>query len=643
MDWIDELWVRFPDGFILTPMGPGKSELDARNMTYKTLVIPPYLKYVGDDGLWVDAHSIEKGAGVRFQALEMFDDGDGLVVLTTHEEGDENNIFLTPYTLPTQDLSAMPEPPAWGDPEAAESLLGRQIAAPAHGPKRDTLEGLHFSESPLWVVREMYVQRYWGRSGPHESTIDDFMNELERFGYPVWPTAKAPDAPDLWAGFLKEYFGDRPVWVIHAVTLDDSDLLHVVSGPSMKQGFEDLGTTDNWARMAISDLADGPAFTLGQMTSLEVIKPGQVMCGDGRGNWAIIDGRITHDDWIYFRAVKDYTASLERTTAAARSAKQTPQSSEAVPMSKETQWKYFDVDGFLIRATTSQHGGATWRDNPEKYEGGEWKNADWAYDALNHWSPDEKVTPLSAEEAKQRFREERDSRIAHEAMEHLQRDRVPFDKDHPEAVFYTKCDGDSYVAAMDPEARTHRLFACVKGELRELPRDVWLASAHRIAAPVGWYVDDCWNHYSNGTFCHLEVKTQEGQHWSLWHQDDCEHQPVTVGPTRQIVEDSNPPCDAEPDTMYALAMEVVEGRMTAEEAAPRMGVLGDWAPAEEVHSPEAKAKRFQEDELLPGDNNFTRVTSLWMQGRLTDEQYKVLKGSFGLRFPAAEWRAAQED
>ena len=43
------------------------------------------------------------------------------------------------------------------------------------------------------------------------------------------------------------------------------------------------------------------------------------------------------------------------------------------------------------------------------------------------------------------------------------------------------------------------------------------------------------------------------------------------------------------DTMYSLAIEVAEGRLTAEEAAERMGKLGTWVSPKEYESDAAKA------------------------------------------------------
>ncbi|NLC98995.1 MAG: hypothetical protein GX678_07955, partial [Actinomycetales bacterium] len=66
--------------------------------------------------------------------------------------------------------------------------------------------------------------------------------------------------------------------------------------------------------------------------------------------------------------------------------------------------------------------------------------------------------------------------------------------------------------------------------------------------------------------------------------------------------------------------------------AERMGKLGTWVSPKEYESDAAKAERFADDLPIAGDNSFVRVTALYMSGRLSAEQYKTLKDSFGLRF-----------
>ncbi len=78
------------------------------------------------------------------------------------------------------------------------------------------------------------------------------------------------------------------------------------------------------------------------------------------------------------------------------------------------------------------------------------------------------------------------------------------------------------------------------------------------------------------------------------------------------------------DTMYALALEVSEGRLSAEEAAERMSALVEFDDEDGDESEEDRRERFQEGTPTLGDNSFARVTSLYFAGKLTKEQYETL-------------------
>lgn len=85
-------------------------------------------------------------------------------------------------------------------------------------------------------------------------------------------------------------------------------------------------------------------------------------------------------------------------------------------------------------------------------------------------------------------------------------------------------------------------------------------------------------------------------------------------------------------TMYELALDVAEGRMSAEDAADQMAGLGNWVTPEQYNSDESRAERFQDDLPIAADNSFIRVTELFMSRRLTAEQYATLKSAFALTF-----------
>lgn len=112
-----------------------------------------------------------------------------------------------------------------------------------------------------------------------------------------WPEIAPSDDPRTWEEFLRDYFGDRGVWMSLAVDSPDHPMRPDLS-VDLRKGFEWLEVNNEFATFCVRNY-ESPPFNLPKTRVLRVLSPGIVLAGNGEGDWARIDGHLTAADEKY--------------------------------------------------------------------------------------------------------------------------------------------------------------------------------------------------------------------------------------------------------------------------------------------------------------------------------------------------------